>query len=370
MQIKYLDLQAQYQSIKREIDDAMQKVLDNSAYVLGPAVTDFETEFASFCDVDHCAGVNSGTSALVMALRALDVGPGDEVVTSGNTFIATAAAIALVGAKPVLVDVDPGTRNIDPKLISMALSNRTKVIIPVHLYGRAADMDPILALARKHGVAVLEDAAQAQGAKYKGRLCGSIGTMAAFSFYPGKNLGAFGEAGAVTTNDSSLDEKVRMLRDHGSPKKYYHDSLGYNARMDGLQGAVLGVKLKHLKKWNEERRRVAALYDKLLADAPVTLPPKCDDDYSQVYHVYVIETDQRDKLQSYLNERQIPSLIHYPVPIHLQKAFAHLDYRMGDFPVTEKMAQEILSLPIYPEMTNEQVEFVADNINQFFRTRG
>lgn len=365
MQIKYLDLQAQYQSIKIEMDQAIAGVLDSSAYVLGKAVADFEGEFASFCDVNHCAGVNSGTSALLLALRALDVGPGDEVITAANTFIATAAAIAHTGAKPVLVDVDPVSRNIDPTLISMAISNRTKVIIPVHLYGHLADMKPILSLAKKHGMAVLEDAAQAQGAGYHGQTAGGIGQMAAFSFYPGKNLGAFGEAGAVTTNDAKLDEKVRMLRDHGSSRKYYHDMLGYNARMEGIQGAVLGVKLRHLSDWNKERRRVASRYTKLITGTPLQLPQPvegCED----VFHVYVVETDKRDLLQKYLGEKGVPSLIHYPVPIHLQKAFDGLGHRKGDFPVTEKLCGEILSLPIYPEMSNDHVDYVAEQIIKFF----
>jgi len=368
MKIPYLDLQVQYQSIKPEIDAAIHKVLDSSAYVLGPAVGEFESDFASYCGVDCCAGVNSGTNALLLALRALDIGPGDEVITAANTFVATIAAIAHSGAKPVLVDVDPVSRNLDPLLLSMALSNKTRAIIPVHLYGRMVDMDPILKLARKHDLAVIEDAAQAHGALYKGRRAGSIGRLACFSFYPGKNLGAYGEGGAVVTSDPNLDKRVRMLRDHGSERKYYHDLLGYNARLEGIQGAVLGVKLKHLDAWNDGRRQVASWYGELLEGVPVTLP-EMNDDYTQVFHLYVIETERRDALQAYLGEHGVPSLIHYPVPAHLQKGFDFLNNRAGDFPITERLAGEILSLPIFAEMTREQVDYVADRIKDFFNGR-
>ncbi|HOP07859.1 MAG TPA: DegT/DnrJ/EryC1/StrS family aminotransferase [candidate division Zixibacteria bacterium] len=366
MKINYLDLPAQYQSIKTEIDQAIQAVLDKSAYVLGQAVADFEGEFANFCDVSYCAGVNSGTSALLLALRALDIGPGDEVITAANTFVATAAAIVHAGAQPVLVDVDPVSRNIDPELVSMAISSRTRAIIPVHLYGCPADMNSILKLAGRYGLSVIEDAAQAQGARYRGLRTGSMGHIAAFSFYPGKNLGAYGEAGAITTDDQKLDETVRMLRDHGSKQKYVHELLGYNARMEGIQGAVLNVKLRYLEKWNRERNRVAALYNQLLSDLPITLPNMADDDIEQVFHVYVIETDRRDELQAFLAKEGVPSLIHYPIPIHLQKAFDYLNYRKGEFPVTERLADQVLSLPIYPEITDEQVTFVAGKVKSFF----
>ncbi len=366
MKIPYLDLQAQYQSIKSEIDTAISKVLDSSSYVLGPSVKEFEEDYASYCGVQHCAGVNNGTNALLLALKALDVGPNDEVITTANTFIATVAAIHHSGAKPVLVDVDPVSRNMDANLLSMALSNKTKVIIPVHLYGRVANMDPILKLAKKYNIHVLEDAAQAQGAIYKGKRSGSIGEIAAFSFYPGKNLGAFGEAGAVTTNDPKLDKAVKMLRDHGSEKKYHHEFPGYNARMDGIQGAVLNVKLKHLDKWNKSRNEVAGWYDEALKGLPITLPSQTTEDEKQVYHVYVIETDQRDKLQKYLAKHEIPTIIHYPIPVHRQNAFDDLCYKKGDFPVTEKLADEILSLPIFPELRQEQVEFVCEKIRAFF----
>ncbi len=366
MKIPYLDLQLQYQSIKSEIDTAISKVLDNSSYVLGPSVQEFEKNYAEYCGVSYCTGVNNGTNALLLALKALDVGHGDEVITTANTFIATVAAVYHSGAKPVLVDVDPDSRNIDINLLSMALSNKTKAIIPVHLYGHIANMDPILELAKKYNIHVLEDAAQAQGAFYKNKRSGSIGEMAAFSFYPGKNLGAYGEAGAITTNDPKLDKIVRMLRDHGSQKKYHHELPGYNARMDGIQGAVLNVKLKYLDQWNKARNKVAGWYDEALKGLPIKLPSHINEEGEQVYHVYVIETDQRDKLQKYLLKNEIPTIIHYPIPVHLQDAFENLYYKKGEFPVTEKLADEILSLPIFPEMTQEQVEYVCEKIRDFF----
>jgi dTDP-4-amino-4,6-dideoxygalactose transaminase len=365
MQIKYLDLQAQYHSIKPEIDAAIQNVLESSTFVLGPSVAEFEKNFAAYCETGFCAGVNSGTSAVLLALRALGIGPGDEVVTTANTFVATIAAIAYTGARPVLVDADPNTRNIDPELISMAISPKTRAIMPVHLYGRIADMEPILRVAANHGLPVVEDSAQAHGARYKGKRAGSIGTIAAFSFYPGKNLGAYGEGGAVTTSDPKLDKAVRVLRDHGSEKKYHYDMIGYNARLEGMQGAILNVKLRHLDKWNQERRRVGLSYNKHLQGVPVKTPG-VHQDHDQVYHVYVIETPRRDELHKYLADHGVPTIMHYPVPVHVQKAFDHLGYREGDFPVTEKLCREVLSLPIYPEMNEEQIAFVAATIKNFF----
>jgi dTDP-4-amino-4,6-dideoxygalactose transaminase len=262
-----------------------------------------------------------------------------------------------------LVDVDPVSRNIDPLLLKMAISNKTRVIIPVHLYGRIADMDSIMSIAEENGVDVLEDAAQSHGAKYNRQKAGSIGKAATFSFYPGKNLGAYGEGGAVVTNDANIDKMIRMLRDHGSEKRYYHDMIGYNARMEGIQGAVLNVKLKYLEKWNQRRREIAKLYSTNLQNV---VKPNTDDDYEQVFHLYVIEHEKRDELQSFLKEKySIPTLIHYPIPNHLQKGYEYLGYKKGDFPVTEKLCDEVLSLPIYPEMTDEQVLFVADKINEF-----
>lgn len=363
--IKYLDLQAQYRAIQPEIDAAIHEVIENSAFVLGKAVADFETSFAAYCHVDHCVGVNSGTSALLLAMRGLEIGAGDEVITAANTFIATVSAIALSGAKPVLVDVDPVSRNIDPERIEAVVTPRTKAIVPVHLYGRTADMDPILDIAKRHDLYVVEDAAQAHGAEYKGRRAGSMGVAAGFSFYPGKNLGAYGEAGAITTNNAALAARLRQLRDHGSREKYYHDMLGYNARMEGIQGAVLNVKLRHLDDWNRQRNRVAKSYDRALADVPVTRP-SFHDDCVQVFHIYAIETDRRDELQATLREQGIPTIIHYPIPVHRQKAFATLGYKPGEFPVTERLCKEVLSLPMYPEFTDEQVGVVAEAIRRFF----
>ncbi|MEW6050202.1 MAG: DegT/DnrJ/EryC1/StrS family aminotransferase [Candidatus Zixiibacteriota bacterium] len=368
MQVPFLDLQAQYRSIKSELDTAIQGVLDKSAYVLGPAVAEFEKNFAAYCQTKECIGINNGTNALLLALKALGVGPGDEVITAANTFIATAAAIAHAGPTPVLVDCDPASRTIDPNLIERAITKKTKVIIPVHLYGRTADMDPILSIAAKHKLAVLEDSAQSHGAKYKGRTAGSMAPIAAFSFYPGKNLGAYGEGGAVTTSDPELARKVRMLRDHGSEKKYYHELLGYNARLEGIQGAVLNAKLRHLDIWNTERNRVAHRYSELLKGAPVTVPDM-NPDYFQVFHLYVIEVDRREELQQFLQSNGISTLIHYPVPIHLQKAFSHLGKKRGDFPVTEKMADRIVSLPMFPELTDEQIQYVVSKIKEFFGAR-
>ncbi|MFH1374660.1 MAG: DegT/DnrJ/EryC1/StrS family aminotransferase [bacterium] len=365
MQISYLDLGAQYQSIKSEIDAAIREVIDNSCFGLDPSVSEFEAAFAEFCQAKHCIGVNNGTNALLLALKAVDIGPGDEVVTAANTFVATVAAIVHAGARPVLVDVDPDSRNLDPTLLSLALSRRTKAVIPVHLYGRMADMEAIDRVVNRHDITVIEDAAQAHGADYRGRRAGSVGRATAFSFYPAKNLGAFGEAGAVTTDEAGIDRIVRLLRDHGSSNKYTHELVGYNARMAGIQGAVLKVKLGYLQRWNEDRRRVAGWYRQQLAEVPVVLP-SVDNDCRQVYHLFVIETERRDELQRFLKERGVPSLIHYPVPVHLQPAYAYLDYRRGDFPVAEKLAGEILSLPIYPELTESQVTYVCDQIREFF----
>lgn len=365
MNIPYLDLGAQYESIKEEIDTAIADVIRRNAYVLGPAVAEFEQAYALYCETKHCIGINNGTNALLLALKALDIGEGDEVLTAANTFIATAAAIAHAGAKPVLVDVDPTTRNIDPNQIEAAITNKTRVIMPVHLYGRPAPMADILAIASKHNLEVIEDAAQAHGARSKGKRVGSLGRLAGFSFYPGKNLGAYGEGGAVTTSDDRLAEQLRRLRDHGSNKKYHHDMLGYNARLEGIQGAVLGVKLKHLERWSKRRREIAARYNELLRDLPITTPDiPTDDDH--VFHLYVIETDRRDQLQQFLGDHGVPTIIHYPIPIHRQQAFASLGHGKGDFPVTEQLCERILSLPIYPEMTDEQVQYVAEQTGAFF----
>jgi dTDP-4-amino-4,6-dideoxygalactose transaminase len=365
MKIPYLDLHAQYLSIKSEIDRAIQDVIDANAFVLGKSVQQFESDFAAYCGTRHCIGVNNGTNALLLALKVLDIGPGDEVITAANTFVATAAAIAHAGAKPVLVDVDKSTRNLDPALIEAAITDRTRAVMPVHLYGRPAPMGEITEVADNHGLIVIEDAAQAHGARYHSKRTGSLGRAAGFSFYPGKNLGAFGEGGAVTSDDDDMAAKARMLRDHGSSRKYHHDLLGYNARMEGIQGAVLGVKLKHLDAWTRRRQEIAARYNQLLGGLPV-VTPQLDDSIEQVFHLYVIEVDDRDGLQQFLQERDVPTLIHYPVPIHLQPAFSFLGHAAGDFPVTEELCRRILSLPIFAEMTNDQVEYVAAQIRAWF----
>ncbi len=358
MKVPYLDLTAQYRSLRKEISAALQSVLSSGSYVLGPEVEQFEQEFARYCGSRYCVAVNSGTSALLLSLRALGIRPGAEVITSANTFVATAAAIAHTGARPVLVDVDPVSRNMDPSRIEV--TDKTKAVVPVHLYGRPVDWDAVESVALQHDLALIEDSAQAHGAKYNGRPVGSLGEMAAFSFYPAKNLGACGEGGAITTGDESLAGRLRMLRDHGSSEKYRHELLGYNARMDAIQGAILRVKLRHLDEWNRKRKRIASLYNDLLKGLPVVLPEQ------EVFHVYVIAAERRDELQEYLSENGVPSIIHYPIPIHLQPAFGYLGHKKGDFPVTEELSEQILSLPIYPEMPEEHVEYVGARVREFF----
>lgn len=362
MPIPFLDLQTQYQSIKPEVDAAIQKVLDTSAYVLGPSVESFERNFATFCGVEHCIGLNSGTAALALLMQAYDIGPGDEVITVANTFFASAEAISEVGATPVLVDCEEGSALINPDLIEAAITPKTKAIIPVHLYGQCADMDRINAIAKKQNILVFEDACQAHGAVYKGKRAGSLADGAAFSFYPGKNLGAYGDGGGVTTHSSGIAEKIRMLRDHGSKKKYSHEYIGWNERMDGIQGAVLDVKLQHLDGWNAKRRSHAALYRQQLQGV---VPMMEEHSYgTSVYHLFVIRTQNREALQSHLQGRGIATGIHYPVPIHLQPAYAG-KWRQGDFPVAETLMSEILSLPMFPELTEEQIEEVCEAMKSF-----
>ena len=351
--IPFVDLKAQYLSIKDEIRAAMDEVLDNTAFILGPAVERFEKKFAAYVNVKHAVGVNSGTSALHLALLVAGVGPGDEVIVPAMTFIATASAVDYTGARPVFVDVDPVSYTIDVTGIEAKVTKRTKAIMPVHLYGQPADMDPIMDIARKHGLLVIEDAAQAHGAEYKGRRCGSIGDIAGFSFYPGKNLGAFGEGGAITTNRDDFAETVRMLRDWGQRRKGEHELKGFNYRLEGLQAAVLAVKLNHIELWNDSRRRAAAEYDRLLKGVPGVVTPQRMEYAKHVYHVYGILVGDRDRVAKVLQEKGISTNVHYPRPVHLQKCFASLGYRQGDFPVAERLAAEELSLPIYPELTDE-----------------
>ena len=362
MKVPYLDLKAQYESIRGEIGDAIQQVLDRTAFAGGPFVAQFEKEFAAFCGTQFAAGVGSGTDALWMALLGLGIGPGDEVVTVPDTFIATAEAISWCGAKPVFVDVDPVTYNMDPSKLEAAVTEKTKAIIPVHLFGQMADMDPILAIARKRKLFVIEDASQAHGAEYKGKKAGSIGDAGCFSFYPGKNLGAYGEAGAVVTNNEELDKKMRMLRDHGQAKKYYHSLIGWNARMDGIQGAVLSVKLKHLDAWTEARRRNAKRYDELLRNVPGVIVPVEAPYAKHVYHIYAIRVADRDRLIASLAEKDIHCGIHYPIPVHLLDAYKSLNLGKGSFPVAEKNAAEFVSLPMFAELSREQIETVGKEI--------
>ncbi|TKJ33558.1 MAG: erythromycin biosynthesis sensory transduction protein eryC1 [Planctomycetes bacterium B3_Pla] len=365
MRVPFLDLKIQYESIRDEIAEALQQVLDNTAFAGGPFVEEFEKDFASFCQCEFAIGVGSGTTALWMALSGLGIGEGDEVITTPNTFIATVEAISFCGAKPVFVDVDERTYNMNPDLLEDNITPRTKAIIPVHLYGQMADMDRIMQIASVHGLFVVEDACQAHGAEYKGRRAGSIGDAGCFSFYPGKNLGAYGEAGAIVTNNTELAEKMRMFRDHGQAKKYYHSMIGWNARMDGFQGAVLSVKLKHLPGWNDARRKNAQLYNDLLANVKSVITPAEADYARHVYHIYAIRAQNRDAFIRGLAEKDISCGIHYPVPVHLQEAYAQLGHGRNSFPAAEKCADEFVSLPMFAELSAEQIEKVAREINCF-----
>ena len=432
MKVPFLDLKVQYLSMKEEIHSAIQQVLDNTAFAGGPFVARFEKEFAAFCDCKEGIGVGSGTEALWLCLLALGIGPGDEVITVPNSFIATAEAISFCGATPLFVDVDPrtytldpnkledylkirnqesgarsqasgvrhqesgirsqesGARNLNPETWSLKPeasslqpssrflgpslqpltsnlgpgSPRVRAVIPVHLFGQTADMDPILEIARKYGLAVIEDACQAHGAEYKGKKAGSLGDAGCFSFYPGKNLGAYGEAGAVVTHNSEMAGKMRMLRDHGQSKKYHHDVIGWNDRMDGIQGAILSAKLKHLSAWNEARGKHAQLYTKLLRGADGVVVPEEAPYARHIYHVYAVRVQNRDQLMNALGEKGIGCGIHYPVPIHLTEAYKYLGLGRGSFPVAEQCADEFLSLPMFPELTPEQVEYVATEIKK------
>jgi dTDP-4-amino-4,6-dideoxygalactose transaminase len=362
MSIPFLDLSAQYRSLKPEIDKAIQSVIQQTAFAGGPFVTEFEEAFAKYSQCRYAAAVSDGTEALKLTLQALGVGNGDEVLTVPNSFIATAEAISHCGATPVFVDVDERTHTMNPELIEAAITPRTRGIIPVHLYGQMADMDPILRIAELHGLFVLEDACQAHGAEYKGRKAGSLGQAGAFSFYPGKNLGAYGEGGAVTSNDQSLIERIKLLRDHGSSVKYVHKAVGCNARMDGIQGAILNAKLPHLDSWNAARRAHADTYRRLLEDEPDVILPEEAEYSKHIYHIYPIRLSQRDQVLKELSGLGIHCGIHYPIPIHLQEAYRFLGREKGEFPVAEKSAEEVLSLPMYPELTDEQIEQVVDGV--------
>jgi dTDP-4-amino-4,6-dideoxygalactose transaminase len=368
IKVPYLDLKAQYRSIKTEIDAAIARILDSCQFVLGAEVAGFEEDFAAYCGTAECIALNSGTSALHLALLAAGVGPGDEVITVPFTFVASVAAVTYAGARPVLVDIDPRSFTLDPSAIEAAITPRTKAILPVHLYGQSADMDPIMEVARRHGLVVIEDAAQAHGAKYKGRAVGGIGDMACFSFYPGKNLGAYGEGGAVTTNNTDYARTIRMLRDWGQDRKYHHVLRGFNYRMEGFQGAILRVKLRHLERWTEARRAVVRLYNQLLADSAVETPKEMPW-ARHVYHVYTLRTDDRDSLQASLQAGGIQTGIHYPVPVHLQPAYADLGYGRSDFPRSEAAAEQVLSLPLYPELSPQAVAEVTGAVKKAVANR-
>ena len=361
MQVPFLDLHDAYLELKPEIDVAVSRVLDSGWYILGPEVDAFESEFAAYCEASHCVGLANGLDALHLALRALDVGPGDEVIVPSNTYIATWLAVSQCGATPVPVEPVEATYNLDPALIEAAITPRTKVILPVHLYGQPADMDPILAIARKHGLRVLEDGAQAHGARYKGQRLGGHGDAVAWSFYPGKNLGALGDGGAITTNDDALADRLRVLRNYGSRVKYVNETQGWNSRLDPLQAAVLRVKLQHLDEWNARRAAVASLYLEGLAGSGLVLPhvPEWAD---PAWHLFVVRHPQRDALHKQLADAGIGSLIHYPIPPHRQQAYAGAGFDAGGFPLASRMADEVLSLPMGPQLSVEQAEKVSATV--------
>jgi len=363
LQIPLIDLRTQYQNLKPRVDAAVVRVLESGRFVLGPEVAAFEAEFAAHCRTRHAVGVSSGTSALHLALLAAGVGPGDEVITVPFTFVATVAAIQYTGARPVLVDVEPGTLNMDPERIAAAVTSRTKAIVPVHLYGQPADMRRITAIAGEHGLTVIEDAAQAHGAEHCGRRAGSMGAMGCFSFYPGKNLGAAGEGGAVTTDDDEMADRIRLLRDWGAEHKYHHVVPGFNYRLEELQAAILRVKLAELEAWTEARRAHAARYRELLAGAPVEVPAEAPGQ-RHVYHVFAIRHPERDRLAEALAAEGVATGVHYPIPVHLQPGYANLGYGPGDFPVAERAAGEVLSLPLYPELRPDQVEAIAELVRE------
>ena len=368
MRVPFLDLPAHHQPIREQLDAAIGQVIDSGAFAGGPFVAGFERDFAAYCGARFAVGVGSGTEALWLTLLGLGVGSGDEVVTVPSTFMATAEAITYSGARPVFVDIDEQTYTLDPALLERAITPRTKAIIPVHLFGQTAGMDAILEIARRHGVPVIEDACQAHGASHKGRKAGTMGVAGCFSFYPGKNLGAFGEAGAVVTNDPDLEAKIKVLRDHGQARKYVHSLIGWNARMDGIQAAVLSVKLKQLDAANARRRAHARLYDQLLGSTEEIITPFAPPQNEHVYHVYAVRLKNRDRVLQALADNGISCAIHYPVPIHLQAAYHSLGYTRGSFAVAERCAEEFLSLPMYPELSHDQICCVADGLKSCLRT--
>jgi len=367
--VPFVDLVTQYRAIASEVEIAVTEVLSRCNFVLGPQVDQFERAFADFVGCQYAVGVSSGLDALRLALAGLAIGPGDEVIIPANTYIATALAVTAQGAKPVLVDCDPSTYAIDVSRIEPAITARTRAIIPVHLTGQSADMDPILNLAARYRLRVVEDAAQAHGTRYKGHACGAIGDAGCFSFYPGKNLGAYGDGGLVTTNDKLLAERLRRLRNYGQQQKYEHTEKGLNARLDTLQAAILKVKLKYLARWNEDRARHAKSYASRLEGLRGVRLQSCLPDSTHIFHLYIIESERRNALQQYLEEHGIQTGIHYPKPIHLQPAYKDLGYTVGDFPETERLANQMLSLPMFPELTEKQITLVCDTVASFLVER-
>lgn len=365
MNIPLVDLKAQYNAIRSEVDEAVARIVTSTSFIGGRELDAFEAAFAHYQGTKRAVGVASGTAALFLALKALEIGPGDEVITSTHTFIATAEAIEMVGAVPVLVDIDPHTYNLDPDRVEAAITSKTRAIIPVHLYGQIADMDRIMGIARQHKLYVVEDAAQAHGAELHGKRAGFWGDIACFSFYPGKNLGAYGDAGAICTNNDALAERVAMLRNHGRVGKYSHDVVGYGERLDTLQAAILNAKLPYLDEWNQARRNAAAHYNNLLKELPGVVRPTVMPGASHVYHIYCIQVPgQRDEVLEALKKQGIGAGVHYPIPVHLQPAMTHRGWKQGDLPQAEYAADHILSLPIYPEITDEQVRYIAESLAQ------
>lgn len=366
MNIQFVDLRRQYQPLKDEILSGIANVLEGMHLFLGENVQKLETEFARFCGAAHGIGVSDGTAALNIILRAMDIGVGDEVITVSHTFIASAEAIILTGAKPVFVDIDPSTYLMDVSQVEAKITPRTKAILPVHLYGQTVDMEPLLEIAKRHNLKVVEDACQAHGAEYKGRKAGVLGDAAGFSFYYSKNLGGYGEGGFISTNDNDLAAKMRKIRDHGSGVRYHHDLVGINGRLDEIQAVVLRAKLPYLAAWNEKRREHARLYNELLKGTPAVVPTERSAN-TPVYHLYVISTPKRDELQNYLKEKGVFTGIHYPIPVHLQKAMEFLGYKQGDFPVTEHAVSQILSLPMYAEINYQEIKYIAESIKTFYK---
>lgn len=369
MKIPLVDLKIQYETIKEEIQEAIKRVLESTQFILSEEVHKFEEEFAKFCGAKYCVGVNSGTDAIYLALRALRIGQNDDVVTVSHTFIATVEPVGMVGAKPIFVDIDPNTYTIDAQKIEKVITERTKAIIPVHLYGLPADMRLIMEIAKKYDLRVIEDCAQAHGAEYRGRKVGTMGDVGCFSFFPAKNLGAYGDGGAVVTNDERVALKIRMLRNHGRLKKYEHEFEGVNSRLDNLQAAILRVKLRYLEKWIERRIEKARIYNQLFAGCSGVVRPVVMNDAKHVYHLYVVRLKNRDVVQVELKKWGIATGIHYPIPLHLQPAFRHTGYKKGDLPVTEEIVKEILSLPLYPELLGVQQNFIADKVQEHIKKR-